>query len=241
MSTSNEFPVVHTEEMTVLTVRRMLADQTEVVCALAELLPKVTDVIAGPPLALRTGFPRDGKAPYDLAFPVPEAISRDGFELKKLPSIPMFSITHKGRLTGGPEGTNLSDSWGPFAQFVGERDLLLGDDPVRFIYHEGIETVGTDAEHVHLEIQYAYHLPIWLEAFREGITRCANDEATQRIMEGSEGLAKLLDGKRAAEWAQGAVERLDREIPDERTRACILNACAHHYICLLYTSPAHET
>ncbi len=230
MSTSNDFPVVRTEEMTVLTVRRMLADQTEVAQALAELLPKVIGVIAGPPLALQIGFPRDGKTPYDLAFPVREAIGHDGFELKMLPSLPMFSITHKGPLTGGHEGTNLSYSWGSFARFVSERSLLLGDDPVRFIYHDGLESVGTDAECVHLEIQYPYHLPMWLAAFREGVTHCAGGEAVRRVLEGSEGLTESLDGKRAAEWVQGAVERLDQEIPDERTRAHILNACAHHYI-----------
>jgi hypothetical protein len=230
VSKKTDFPVVQSDELNVLTVRRMLADQTAVAQALAELLPEVADVIAGPPLALRTGFPRDGKAPYDLAFPVRKPVERDGFELKTLHSFPAFSIVHRGHLTGGPEGANLNDTWAPFAQFVGDRTLLLGDDPVRFIYHEGIETVGTDSEQVHLEIQYPYHMPMWLEAFREGVEQCVDSEAAGRVLKGSDDLAEAFDGKRAAEWVQGAVERLDQEVPDERTRACILNACSHHYI-----------
>jgi hypothetical protein len=214
----------------VLTIRRTLADQAEVAQALAELLPQVSDVISGPPMALRTGFPRDGKAPYDLAFPVHDPVEREGFTIKTLPSLPMFSIVHKGPLSGGPEGSNLSDTWTPFATFVGERKLLLGDDPTRFIYHDGLETVGTHSERVHLEVQYAYHMPIWMEAFRNGVKRCVDPEAAERVLQGSEGLAEAFDGVQASEWVQEAVERLDREVADERARACVLNACAHHYI-----------
>ncbi len=230
MPTATRFPVIQTKPITVLTIRRTLADQAEVAQALAELLPQVTDVISGPPMALRTGFPRDGKAPYDLAFPVREAVEREGFAVKMLPALPVFSIVHTGSLSGGPEGTNLGDTWAPFAQFVGEQNLLLGDDPVRFVYHDGIETVGTGNERVHLEIQYAYHMPIWLNAFREGVTSCVDSEAASRVLEGSDGLAETFDGEQASEWVQGAVERLDHEVPDERARACVLNACAHHYI-----------
>jgi hypothetical protein len=49
-------------------------------------------------------------------------------------------------------------------------------------------------------------------------------------MAGSEGLAEALDGPRAVAWIPGAMERLDREVTDERARACIMNGCAHHYI-----------
>ena len=214
----------------VLAVRRQLADQDDLVRALVELLPSVDDVIAGPPMALRLGFPRDGKADFDLAFPIDRPLTRDGFATKTLPPLPMFSITHVGPLTSGPEGSNLADTWRHFIDFVQTGSILVGDDPQRFVYHEGLESAGSKDERFVLEIQYSYHLPIWLDALEEGVTQRVGAEAAERVMAGSDGLAEALDGHRAAEWIQEAVGRLDREVADDRERACILNACAHHYI-----------
>jgi hypothetical protein len=225
-----DFPVIHAEPLHVLTVRRSLADQTEVARALAELLPTVADVMAGPPMALRLGFPRDGKADFDLAFPLREPIKRDGFVAKTLPSLPVFSIRHEGPLKDGLDGTNFADTWKGFVDFILSKSVLVGDDPVRFLYHEGLNSVGSADERVVLEVQYSYHMPMWLDALREGVSGCVDAEAAERVMTGSDGLAETFDGARAAEWVQGAVERLDREVGDEETKACILNACAHHYI-----------
>ena len=201
------FPVVMTTPTHVLTVRRSLAGQTEVARALAELLPTVADAVDGPPMALRMGYPReDGKAEFDLCFPIREPMDRDGFVTKTLPGLPVFSILHEGALKDGPEGTNLADTWQGFVQFVRDRSILVGDDPTRFIYREGLDTVGSDDEHVRLEVQYAYHLPIWLEAFRAGIADGIDADAAARVLEGSDGLAEAFDGQRAAEWVQGAVE-----------------------------------
>jgi len=227
---STDYPVKHVEPLHVLTVRRSLADQSEVAQELAKLLPSVSNLLTGPPMALRLGFPRDGKADFDLAFPVSEPIEREGFVCKELPALPVFSIRHEGVLKDGPEGTNLADTWKGFVDFVVSKGILVGDDPVRFLYHEGLESVGSEKEHVVLEVQYSYHMPMWIEAFREGVTRCVDADAAEQVLVGSEGLAEALDGARAAEWVQGAVERLDREVGDEETKACILNACAHHYI-----------
>ena len=225
-----DFPVVQAEPLRVLTVRRTLADQSEVAQAIAELLPSVGDVIEGPPMALRTGFPKDGVAPFDLAFPVGESVEREGFVAKTLAKIPVFSIVHEGALKDGPDGTNLADTWQQFVEFLGGKNLLIGDNPTRFIYHEGVETVGTENERVRLEVQLSYHWPMWLDAFREGVTGCLEADAAERVLAGSDELKESLDGSQAAEWAQSAVGRLDREASDERTRACILNGCAHHYI-----------
>jgi len=181
-------------------------------------------------MALRTGFPRDGKSDFDLAFPIREPMERDGFTTKTLPSLPVFSIPHKGVLKNGPEGTNLADTWKGFVDFILSKGVLVGDDPVRFVYHDGLGSVGSDDERVVLEVQYAYHMPMWLEALEEGLSQRVNATAAERVMAGSEGLAEALDGRGAAEWVHGAVERLDDEISDEDTRARILNACAHHYI-----------
>ncbi len=227
---TTEIRSVRVEPLPVLTVRRRLADQVDVARAIADLLPRVADVVTGPPIALKLGFPRDGKTDFELAFPVRERATRDGFVAKTLPSLPMFSITHRGPLTGGPEGTNLGDTWKEFVEFVRERSILVGDDPQRYVYHEGLETVGSEDERVVLEIQYSYHLPMWLDALERGVSQHAGAEAAARVMAGSDGLVEALDGRLAAEWVQAAVERVDREVPDERDRARVLNRCAHHYI-----------
>jgi hypothetical protein len=217
-------------EMDVLTVRRSLKGQGDIIRELESLAPAVSDLLTGPPMALSLGFPRDGITDFDLCFPVNGPVERDGFELKRLPELPLLTVTHRGPIAGGPEGSSLADSWKEFAEFVGSRSLLLGDDPQRYIYHEGIGSADVEPPHYVLEIQCSYHLPMWLEAFAGGLSQCVDEPVAERILEGSEELADALDGRRAASWVQGAVARLDEAVSDERARACVLNACAHHYI-----------
>jgi len=214
----------------VLATLRQVTGQEEILAAIAELRPQVADILAGPPVALRLGFPRDGKADVEIAFPIARAVKRKGFALKVLPALPMFSLTHVGPVVGGSEGTNLIDTRKKLVQFVNERNVLVGDDPERFIYHEGAETHGDRSAEYVTEVQYSYHMPMWLEALDEGTARFAGPEAARRVMAGSEGLAEALDGPRAVAWIPGAMKRLDREVTDERARACIMNGCAHHYI-----------
>lgn len=225
-----EFVVTRIEPVRVLSTRLRVAGQADILTAIAELRPSVEDILAGPPMALRLGFPRDGKVDVEIAFPISRAVKRKGFVLKVLPALPMFTFKHVGPIVDGPEGANLIDTRRKFVGFVGERDILVGDDPERFIYHEGAKTHGEHTERYVTEVQYSYHMPIWLEALDEGTRRFAGPEAARRVMAGSEGLAEALDGRRAASWVHGAIERLDCEVADERTRACILNGCAHHYI-----------
>ncbi len=214
----------------VLTVRRSLATKEGTAGAITEVLPQVADITTGSPMALQLGFPRDGKIDFELAFPVGEAIEREGFASKRLPGLAFLSFVHDGPLTSDDEGANLADSWKRFVGFVSGKQILVGDDPSRYVYHSGLDSVGTADERVRLEVLYSYHLPMWLDAFGEGLSKCAPSDVTERILVGSEGLAESLDGRRAAEWVQGAIDRLDGEIADEKTLACILNGCAHHYI-----------
>jgi hypothetical protein len=222
--------VTRVSPVRVLAVRRKLAGQKEILETVAELGRRVADLLAGPPMALRLGFPKDGKTDYEIAFPVTEGAELEGFVATTLPELPMFCITHVGPVVGGPEGTNLVDTRRMLVRFVNERFLLVGDDPERFIYREGPEKHGDSSELYVTEIQYPYHLPMWLEALAEGTERIAGAGAAKRVMAGSEGLTEALDGKLAAAWIPGAMERLDREIPDDRLRARVLNRCAHHYI-----------
>jgi hypothetical protein len=181
-------------------------------------------------MALRLGFPHDGKIDVEIAFPVAKGVRREGFVGKTLPELPMFSVTHVGPVFGGAEGANLIDTRRKLVRFVNERNVLVGDDPERFLYHEGPEAHGDQTDRHVTEVQYSYHMPIWLDALDQGTKRFAGPEAARRVMAGSEGMAEALDGSRVVAWIPGAIDRLDREVPDDRDRACILNRCAHHYI-----------
>lgn len=214
----------------VLATLRQVAGQEDILKAIAELRPRVADALSGPPMALRLGFPRDGKIDVEIAFPVAKGVRREGFVGKTLPELPMFSVTHVGPVTGGAEGANLIDTRRKLVRFVNERNVLVGDDPERFLYHEGPETHGDRTDRYVTEVQYSYHMPIWLDALDQGTKRFAGPEAARRVMAGSEGIAEALDGSRVVAWIPGAIDRLDREVPDDRDRACILNRCAHHYI-----------
>lgn len=227
---TSEITVQHVAPLYVLATLRQVTGQGEILSAIAELRPAVADVLAGPPMALRLGFPRDGKIDVEIAFPVAKNVRRSGFTSKTLPGLPMFSFSHVGPIVGGAEGTNLIDTRRKFVRFVNERNVLVGDDPERFLYHEGPEKHGEEAERYVTEVQYSYHTPMWLEALEQGTKRIAGPEAARRVMAGSEGMVETLDGGRVIAWVPGAIDRLDREVPKDRDRACILNRCAHHYI-----------
>jgi len=227
---SREVTLKVVDPVDVLAVRRKVDGQQGILRAIAELRPAVADVLGGPPMALRLGFPKDGKIDVEIAFPVEKPTVREGFVSKTLPALPILSITHVGPLEGGPEGTNLIDTRRKLVGYVNERDILIGDDPERFLYHEIPDPRAGEASSYVIEDQYPYHLPLWLEALERGTARVVGERAAARVMAGSEGLAEAMDGARAAQWVQGAVARLDREVKDERDRACILNGCAHHYI-----------
>ena len=214
----------------VLAVRRTVAGQREVVEAIATLRPSVGDVLSGPPTALVLGFPKEGKLPVEIAFPTQAPVSREGFATKTLPALRMFTITHVGPLEGGPEGETFQDTQRRLSSFLRDRKLLPGDDPERFLYHEGAETHGDRTDRYVTEVQYPDHLPIWLDALEAGTERAAGREAAARVMAGSEDLVSAHDGERTAAWVHGAIARLDREVEGEEDRASILNACAHHYI-----------
>lgn len=214
----------------VLAVRREVSGQAQVSDEIAGLRPAVADVIVGPPMCLVLGFAKDGLVPVEIAFPTHGPLSRDGFRTATLPALRMFSLTYVGPLDGDPDGDTFRDAQRKLGEFLRTRRLLPGDDPERFLYHEGSEVHGDRTERYVTEIQVPDHLPIWLSALDRGTAAVAGREAARRVMAGSEGLVASHDGAKMAEWVQEAVVRLDREVPAERTRARIMNGCAHHYI-----------
>ncbi|MDD5645783.1 MAG: hypothetical protein PHW86_01290, partial [Candidatus Bipolaricaulis sp.] len=54
----------------VLATRRRVTGQEEILEAIAELRSSVADLLTGPPMALRLGFPKDGRIDIEIAFPV---------------------------------------------------------------------------------------------------------------------------------------------------------------------------
>ncbi len=222
---------LQTSPICALVVRRVLRTQADVARELARLLPPVQDVLAGSPMALAVGFPRDGLTEYDLAFPVPHPLEREGFTCKTFPVVSMFSITHRGSLDeeGEDEGT-LNATWQRFIAYVRQHKPLLGDDPQRFVYHEGLDSLGTENEHVVLEIQAPDHWPLWLGAFQRGVNASLDRAEAAKVLEGSQHLLGEPDGARAAAWVQAAMDKLDAAVTDDAISARILNPCAHHYI-----------
>lgn len=222
---------IQTSPIHALVARRSLRTQVDVARELAALLPSVQDVLAGSPLALAIGFPRDGLTDYDLAFPVDHPLEREGFTHKTLPVVPMFSITHRGSLdkASEDEGT-LNTTWQRFIAYIRQHKPLLGDDPQRFVYHDGLDSLGSENEHVVLEIQVPYHWPLWLGAFERGVNASLDREEAAHVLAGSQDLVGEPDGERAAAWVQAAIDKLDGAVADDATRARILNPCAHHYI-----------
>ncbi len=214
----------------VLAVRREVSGQAQISDEIARLRPWVADIVTGPPMCLALGFAKDGRIPVEIAFPTPTPVTRDGFRTATLPALRMFSLTYAGPLDDGPDGGAFRDAQRKLGDFLRTRRLLPGDDPERFLYHEGAEVHGDHTERYVTEIQVPDHLPIWLSALERGTAAVAGRDAARRVMAGSEGLVEAHDGAQTADWVHGAVLRLDREVPAEEARARIMNGCAHHYI-----------
>jgi hypothetical protein len=64
-------------------------------------------------------------------------------------------------------------------------------------------------------------------AMEKCLEQVAGKSAAARVMEGSEKITEKTDGKRLAQWAKGAVERLDALL-DEGTRVRVMEECGHN-------------
>ncbi len=217
-------------EQRVLAARRILKDQAAIRREIAALRSQISGTLAGAPVCRLIAATPEGEYDVELAFPIAGAARLEGFADATLPAMPSLSYTHTGPLRGESEDSTFPEAWGKMVAFVREQKLLLGDDPSRYVYHEGPETHGDDSDRYVTELLIPYHLPVWLAAFERGVRGAAGPDAAHRVMAGSEGLAEALDGDRASRWVQAAIGRLDEAVPDEQTRAHILNACAHHYL-----------
>ena len=228
--TNSDVRIKRIEAQPVLSVRRIVKGQHEVQSEIAALREGIEELLSGPPICRIIGPDPQGRLDVEIAFPVAEPQAIIGFTSQVLPEMAAFAIEHRGALTEGPEGTQIRDTVNRMLDFVRSKTPLVGDEPIRYIYHEGAETHGENLDAYRTEIQLPYHLPAWLRGLEDGVRATAGDDAAERVMAGSEGLSGALDAAKTAEWVAGAMQRLEQVIEDDATRACVLHGCSHRYL-----------
>ena len=228
--TASDVKIKRIEAQPVLSVRRIVKGQPEVQSEIAALREGIEELMTGPPICRIIGPDPQGRLHVEIAFPVAEPLQVIGFRSDLLPEMDAFAIEHLGPLTEGPEGTQIRDTVNRMLEYLRSKGPLIGDEPIRYVYHEGAETHGESFDAYRTEVQLPYHLPAWLRGLEQGVRGAAGEAAAQRVMAGSEGLADALDAGRTAEWVAGAVQRLEQEIAEEPVRACVLHGCSHRYL-----------
>jgi len=223
-----ELTVKQLPETTVAGVRRWVSSEGAILTEIATLREMIGDTASGPPISLY--LDRNTKRGLDvqIVFPVRRRVVDNGIHTWTLPGDYVLSTTYVGPLDGTADRPGLDSAirrlWTEIA--VPNR-LLLGDNPRRSVYLEGPETHGEDVSRYQTEIQISYHFPVWVEALRSGVASCAGDEAANHVVAGGEKLYEVFNPDRLRGWVRGAIARLDEAVPDERTRACLMNGCAH--------------
>ncbi|MBN1858413.1 GyrI-like domain-containing protein [Candidatus Bipolaricaulota bacterium] len=217
------------EEKNVAVVRRTIRGHSDAQRGLAEMRAVLKDSAVGPGICLILGRTDGGELDVELAVPIDSGVVAPPFEVRALPAIAMFSAVHQGPYQDGGDGEPVRTTAQELSRFIAEHALLAGDDPVRYVYLEGPETHGNDAANYLTEIQFPDHLPAWLNGLQAGLSDCLGEDLAREIMEGSADLAEKSNATAVRSWMSGALDRLDTAIPDEQTRACVLNHCAHHY------------
>ena len=217
------------EETSVLSVRLVVSGQQEIQKEVTTRRRSLGECLTGPPIARLIGTVERG-VEVELAFPVDEGTTAHGLEARRLPRLHALTAFHRGALEAPAGSAGVRDAALAIYGFAGERSLLLGDDPLRYVYHEGPERHGEDESSYVTEVQVPYHFPFWLEGLRAGAETVAGSEEAESIMNGSAGLAERLDGSAAARWVEGAVRRVESMVTSEEARAEVLQGCAHHYL-----------
>ncbi len=234
MTEPNENPrfrmeIKRVEEIVAAVVRRTIGGHGDAQQGIAEIRAVLEGQATGPGICLIHGRTADGKLDVELAVPVGNEGDVHSVEVRTLPAITMFAAIHRGPYQDGGDGEPVRATAAELSQFISEHELLAGDDPVRYVYLEGPETHGEDEAKFLTEIQFPNHLPAWLDGFESGLQECGGEHLVAEIAEGSASLDGEIDASKIRDWVRNALERFDAAIPDPRTRASVLNRCAHHY------------
>jgi effector-binding domain-containing protein len=217
------------DSRTVITTRCFVADQREIQRAIAALRDRAGDAVDGAPICLFLG--RDPNRGYEveIALPVEENVTIDGLELATLPGDHVLWAVHRGPHTKSDAAAGLRETAERMWGFISERHLLAGDNPTRYIYLEGPETHGEQSDRYVTEIQVSYHFPLWIESLERGLSELVNVETAAAVTAGADAVRHDFDAEKLRMWVLGALDRLDESVPCNRTRACVLNGCAHRY------------
>ena len=226
---SHDVAIKWIEPQTVVSVRRSVTDQAAIAEEIARLHETVGGALAGAPIARVLGLADDGGFDVEIAFPVADDASIDGMERTTLPGDYIFSARHVGPYVKTDEADGVREATLKAAGWASERSLLIGDNPTRYIYHEGPETHGDRADAYVTEVQISYHWPVWLESLREGIAACTDAETAAEVTAGGAALIEETDADVIRAWVLEATAKLDDVVADKQVRACVLQDCAHHY------------
>jgi len=214
---------------TAVTDRRFVADQQDVLGSIEMLREAAGEAVTGAPICLFLGHDPEQGYEVEIAVPVGEAASIDGFELTMIPGDHVLWAVHHGPHTKSDAAAGLRETAERMWSFIGDHHLLAGDNPTRYVYLEGPETHGNRSEKYVTEIQISYHFPLWIESLERGLSERVDVETAAAVTVGADAVRHDFDADRLRSWVLGALDRLDGAVPCDRTRACILNGCAHRY------------
>ena len=235
MNSETHVTVRQVPSLRVLAIRRSIDGHQEAL-ALLDRLREASGVSADEAgLCMTFGRTADGRIdaelalPVDAAFSVSESLEGDGAQIKVLPADVFLHIEHVGPYQADEERDGIQETIGRLSRFAQEHSLLIGDNPSRYVYREGAANHGEAAAMYRTDVLVSYHLPIWLRALREGVEAAVGEEPAGEALAGAEAILQGFDADRVREWVRSAVERVDGVVEDARTRACILNGCAHRH------------
>jgi len=217
------------EPQTVARVRCFVKDQQDVQATIKRLREKVDSAARGAPVCLFLGHDPEKGFQVEIALPVREGASVDGLEIGTLPGDHVLWATHAGPHTKSDGAAGLRETAEQMWGFIAERHLLAGDNPTRYVYLEGAKTHGDRVENYVTEIQISYHFPVWIESLERELKERIDEKTAAAVTDGADGVRHDFDAEKLRAWVRGALDRLDESVPCERTRACVLNGCAHHY------------
>jgi effector-binding domain-containing protein len=230
------------EPQTVASVRCFVKDQLDVQATIGALREKVDPAASGAPVCLFLGHDPEKGFEVEIALPAKGGASIEGVEIGTLPGDHVLWAIHKGPHTKSDGAPGLRETAERMWEFIAERHLLAGDNPTRYVYLEGTEAHGDRAERYVTEIQISYHLPVWIESLERGLVERTDEQTAATVTAGAGDIRHDFDAEKLRSWVLGTLDRLDESVPCERTRACILNGCAHHYpkVQLLRMKAAYE-
>ena len=217
------------EPQTVVAVRCSVKAQHDVQEAIQKLRQAVMASPGGPPVCLFLGHDPEKGFQVEIGLPLAEDAMVEGMRIKTLPGDHVLWATHTGPYTKSDSTPGLRETAERIWEFIAEKSLLAGDNPTRYVYLEGPETHGDQAERYVTEIQISYHLPSWIESLKRGLQAQTDEKTAAAVAAGADEVRHSFDSEKLRSWVLGALARLDESVPCERTRACILNDCAHRY------------